>query len=591
MKKSITSLVYALLLLSGSTVYANNFSKAPSRNDLKIERNGYSFLDLKMAHDGLRSIGTSHESLARSGAPITEIISNPKGEEVNYDKKSAGTFVLNGVMGMYLDNFPASIVWGDNNKVYFKNLLSTFPADVYVEGTLEGNKISVPTDQTVDYYEQEGYGINFGVLKSVFFTENGEEKVKFEYAPEIKSVEFVVSDDGNLEMVLPCEPFNGQEPTEYVAGYYFTDDYSFTGYCDFYQDYKRLELQLVTMPQGAEILPYVYIDSHNYASKVEVAFVNDYIYIKGLNHNLPEGTIRGKLSGNNISIPQNEYLGIYFDQYYIFTKVLLDNPDFNPDDENSPLFIFAPADMEFKMVYDPETRSIISTNEDVYLSFHGDDQDYTNTLGLYSSFELKYQSTFAGIPANPAELEYTTNFVQYQGFNDFFFTLSNFSTKGTLLDTDKLYYVVYVDGGPLIFHEEETIGLNGKELIMYEGVPIETYYMPYHFENNFDIFKYAENVFDVGIYFEGVTTIGVQAMYFFDNVYNYSDIVTLDVDSGEITTTPWENAGIATAVKEEVISSEYYGLDGRKISNPDKGIYIKVMKTASGKTVVKKVSK
>lgn len=536
----------------------------------------------------------SHRAPAKADAdidiPITGVIQNPEGEAVNYTKTSAGTFVFQNGIYKYKDEFPATLIFGKDNEVYFKNIFSIFPDEYYVMGTIEGDIITVKTNQTIEYELGAGYGLNFGVLKTVPGIEDGEEVIYFQYAPEIESVQFKIDENDNISLILPCEPFDGENPPEYVIGLYYTDNGQFTGFCDFSQEYAKMDLQLIEIPSGAEIENYVYVDDYNHASVVDVAFYNGYLYIRGLNSNLPEATIRGRIDGNMAYIEQDEYLGIYFDQFYIFTKVVYDNPDYvaggededyTGDEEGVEPFIFAPADVEFPLVIDYDNKTITSNNEGVYLSYHGDPEDIFNTLGYYEKFVLKYQDTFAGTPANPSDLEYTTDFADAQGFNDFFFTLANYSTEGTMLDTKWLYYKVFVDGKAVVFKEDMLKNLLDEEVVVYEGVPTSVELLPYMFENNNDIFKYTENMFDVGIYVEDVKTIGVQTVYYYENVYTYSDIVTLNVETNEVTTSPWDS-GVESVVSPEVIATEYYTVDGLKVSNPARGLFIKVSRNSDG---------
>lgn len=559
----------AAMMLCGMNSLAGNFSKAPARQSLKKE---------------------SHiKSSTRAGqsAPLTDIITTPKGNPVNYNKNAAGTFVFNNAISMYKDDFPAMIYWADNNEVYFKNIISVFPDEYYVKGTVSGNKITLPMNQTIEYDADYDYGVNIGVLKTVPTVENGQEVYTFEYVPDIESVEFTIGNDGSVEMVLPGKPFDGETPPEYVLGIYYTDDLQFLGYSDFSQKYTKLDLELITIPAGLETQQYVYIDDYNYASVVEVARDKEYLYIKGLTEMLPEGTIRAKINGNVATVAQNQYVGVYYDQYYIFTKVLYDNPDYDETDFDTDPFIFAPDNVGFELIIDDENQTIYADKKGVYLSFHCDANDFLNSLGFFSEFVLKYQKSFEGVPSNPVNLEYTTEY-SFQGFNDFFFTLSNFSTEGTLLDVSVLYYEVYVNGEPLVFQQKEIPNLQGTDVVAYPEVPFPVIYLPYEFNNNEDIFKFTYNQFDIGIYTDDVKTVGVQSIYHYNDVFTYSDVVTLNVETGETTVAPGENA-VQTILDNEVVATEYYTLDGRRINNPEKGICIKVSRAANGKTSVEKV--
>ena len=525
---------------------------------------------------------------AMGAANVTDVITDPTGTPKSYTKESAGTAVLNGRVIMYEDLFPVVIYWNEDNSVYISNLVSVYPEESYVKGTVEGNKIILPLNQTVEYIPSDGYGVNVGLFKSVPKIQNGQEVIDFEYAPEFDSVEFEIKEDGNIDLILPGEPFDGENPTQYVLAYYYSDTLNFTGFCDFMQKYTVFDHELITVPDGVELLPYVYIDSYDYAQIVEVGFSDEYLYIKGLSDQLPEAVIRGKIDGNKAIVAQNEYLGVYFDQFYIFTKVLYANEDYDEEDENSIPYYFAPSDVGFELNFDKEQGRVWADKEGVFLSYHCDENDFTNTLGYYSEFELKYQSSMKGKPSNPTNIEYSTQWADMQGWNDLFFTLSNFSTEGNLIDTNGLYYTVYINGEPLVFYEQELWNLNNEIVLAYMMVPMEVILMPYHFDNNEDIFKFTDNQFDIGIYRNDVKTVGVQTAYLYEKEMTYSDIVTLDVETGEITVTP-SDTGVEMTQSDETFSTEYYTIDGRRVSNPGRGIFLKRETSRNGMVKTTKI--
>ena len=531
--------------------------------------------------DKTYKIGDIHGLPAPASQETTEVITTVEGTSKLYNKHSVGTFVLNGIMAQYMDEFPATVVWGEDDTIFIQDILSTVATGNYVKGTVSGNRINVPTNQTLDFYEEEGYGINIGVL----FTDINEDQVDFYYDPTITEFSYIINEDGSLSLDLPGRQFDGNLPPEYVIGIYYTDDNSFLGFCDYNQEYVVTDLTQIKMPEDADVEAYVLIDEFNYASLVDVAYVGDKLYIRGLSAMLPEGTIMARVEGNKAYVDQNEYLGIYFDQYFIMTKVLYDNPDYNEEDESSLPFLMAPSNVKFTLDIDKEAKTISAKEDGVYLSFQPDEDDYFNSVTVLGKFDLKYQSTTSGVPANPTKLKYTTEFASQQGFNDFFFTLSNFSTEGNLLNTETLYYRIFIDDEPLIFGEEIGLNLLDEEVTMYYGVPDQQIYMVYPFNNNNDIFKFSDNEFDIGIYVEGVTTIGVQAMYMNEGEKTFSDIVTLDVETGEII----EDSGVEEISMSPVVKTEYFNISGRRVSYPEKGIYIVREIRKNGKVTTRKV--
>lgn len=525
---------------------------------------------------------------------MPDIIWEAEGQEKNYTKESAGTFVLGGNLMQYWDSFPASMVWGEDNSVYIQDIISIFDCGSYVKGTFANNVVTVPTNQILDYSEEEGYGVQIVVMESKveYDPKLQEEVINFYYDPSITEFSYTVGDNGSLSLVLPGEPFDKEEGDDadvpqYVLGTLYTDEDMFVGFCDYFQDYTQVDYQITTMPKDAEIQQYVMIDEFNYAFLVDVAFDKGKIYIKGLSNQLPTGVIIGDIEGDKAYIAQDEYLGVYMNMSRVFTKVLYDNPDYNEDDETISPFIHAPSDVKFELNVDSETGIISATTPGVYLAI---EPDIVNPIfqyvEIFGQFVMKPQSSAAGTPANPINLEYETKWAPMQGWNDFFFTLSNFSTEGTLLNTETLYYRVWVDGEPVIFGEEMGINLIGEEAVMYPNVPGQQYFLPYDFNNNEDIFKYADNIFDIGIYVEGVSTVSVQSMYRYDGEVTYSDVITLDVETGESSI----DTGVEQITMAPVVAQEFYTLSGVKIQNPDKGIYIVKEIHADGKVTARKVA-
>lgn len=504
-----------------------------------------------------------------------DIIRDPQGKARIYTKNSAGTAMLGNNIVLYKDEFPATIVWGNNDDVYVKDILSTVPTDSYVKGTLEGSTITFKAGQVVDYIEDGPYlyGLAVGLAKTEYeYDEELGDVVNFYYDPNLTEYSMTVSQKGNLELVLPGEPFNGEDPTEYVLCLYYTDDLQFAYYSDFFQTYKPENFQIITLPEGVETENYAYIDEFDYASFVEVAYTDNYIYIKGLNPQLPEGVVRAKIDGDKAYIAQNEYMGVYMGIFYIFTKIWLDNPDYDEELNVGKPYLMAPASQEFGLTIDREKGTITADTPGVYLSFQPDENSFANSLCFLGEFVLRYQYTMEGTPANPTHLQYLTKWVPQQGFADLQFNFSNYSTEGLVLDSNHLYYSVIANDKPIIFGEQKVLNLLGKTVDAYSEIPDKQMWVPYLFSNFEDIYKYSNSEFDIGIYVWNVVKIGVQTMYNYNDEFTYSDIVTLDVYTGEITETP---AAVKVLENSKVVKEEYYTLSGQKVEKPSGGIFIK----------------
>lgn len=541
------------------------------------------------------TIGGKEYKLGKvSGFPVKtrvnadDVIREAEGTEKLYSKESAGTALLGGQMIMYKDEFPASVVWGDNNEVYVRDILSTIPTDTYVKGYLQDGVITFAAGQVVEYIEDDLYG-DYGIAIGIARTEinEAEDAIDFKYDPTVTEYSITVDKNGKMSLQLPGEAFDGENPTEYVLCLYYTDESMFAGYSDFFQTYSPVDYELITMPFGVEAEQYVYVDDFDYASFVDVAYTDSYIYIRGLDPMLPEGVVRAKIDGNTATIAQNQYVGNYMGMYYIFTKVAIDNPDYDMFKPGSQPYLFAPEDEGFVLTFDREAGLIVSENKGIYLSFQPDVNNFNVVNCFLEEFVLRYQATSAGTPANPSISRYFTDLVSYWGYGDFQFTISNYSTEGYVLDVEQLYYQVLVNGEPLIFGEGPRINLNGYEVTAYMGVPADQRWLPYQFSNDDDIMKWSSSEFDVGIYEPDVKTLGVQSLYVHDGVYTYSQIVTLDVATGEITTSDDTNAVKAISAGN-VVKEEYFNLSGQKVENPQNGIFVKRVTYSDGKVTTRK---
>ena len=530
-------------------------------------------------------VSTRKSNPATRAFSPSDVIREAEGESKLYQKAAAGTWVLQKQMELYIeDRFPAYVVWGDNNEVYVKDFLSTFMSDTYIKGELNGNTITFATNQLIDYIEddQGDYGLALGVYKTRI---SGNDYL-FDLDESITEFSITRAKDGSLTLVIPGAQFDGEEVPEYSIGYYYTDDGSFTGYTDFYQHYIPQELVPVEMPEGVTPEQYVFIDDFDYASLVNVAYTDTDIYIQGLDPMIPDGVIKARIDGNKAYVAQNQFIGIYLDIDFIYTKILLMNPEYNPDDINSLPYLMAPADMEFELTFNREEGWISSDNENILLSFQPNEDTWENSNCALGSFILRYQKDSLGIPANPTNLNYSTRNSEYYGYNNFYFTISNYSTGGSLLDDTYLLYRVFVNGEPLIFSEKTVDALNDREMVTYEGVPDEQIWLPFLFSNGEDITKWSSGEFILGIYTNDVQTLTVQTGYIYPGTkMTVSDLVTLDVATGEVTS----ESGVKEVIASPVEKVEYFTLAGVKVANPGKGIFIRKLIHANGLVTSDKV--
>lgn len=590
-------LLLAVALLSNIlTVSAIGSNKAEIRKrDQLPERVKTAKMELK--NDNFKVKVQSNQTSLSTRADISQdIIYNVSGEEKQYMKDAAGLAVFYGeLIDFYDQGAPATIVWGDNDEVYFYNILSALATDTYTEGHIAGNEITVEMGQCVMWVDDDSYydpyGVLLGVLKANYYYDEEEEETYVFYEPDfsIDKVTYTLKEDGSLELNLPGDPFDFENLPEYVLGFYYSDTMTAVGPVDFYQIFNPLgEDNVVIVPDSLQTESYVYIDPYFHQGHiVEVGKDGDYLYIIGLSEDVPEGAVRATLDGNIATIPQNEIIGMYLDVVYIYTKCVVENPDYDPYDWESEECLLLPDDVVYKLIIDEETKTISSYDNDCYFCLNMYENMYY-ALEVYDDLVLNYGSYGVGQPQEALRLAYITSLAPMIGYNYLGFIIPNVTVDNVLLREENIYYRIFIDGLPFTFENQEGMDLAGQMVEMYPGVEKPTQLLEYNFTNEWDIESLGGTVI-VGFYMEGISTLGVQIVYKDNNDPDSKEyagrIVVLNVETGEI------EDGVEILQDEEIEQVSYFNMNGLPVNNPSAGLYIMKVKFKDGTVKSFKINK
>lgn len=570
---SLTGLILFGGSLMGATLQPTEArTQMPKRTELSSANfNGET---LKVAHNRRHL-----QKMKPMGAP--EVIENAEGQKIQYSRSAEGLFVFYGeLMDFYDDAAPGTIVWGENNEVYFYNILAAQQTDTYAKGTLAGETITVPMGQTLlwidDDPDYDPYGINLGVLKLFHGSDEWMgDYFSYELDDSIENVTYTLNADGSLSLNLPGDPYEGGELPEYVLGFYYSDDLEWIGCVDFYQEWE-IAGEMTELPEDATLNSYIFINEYfQNGSIVDVAFYGDDLYIRGLSNQFPEGIVKARVEGDKAYIPQDQIIGIAMDLFFIYTKCIIENPYYDPDDWDSEEYMFAPEDVCYVLEIDRENMVITSAEQEAYLCFNY----YKNMYFPMDEFEninLVPGTYGVGNPADPFRLSYVTMLADWMGYNYIGFTQPNITVDNQLLNSENLYYRIYINGDLKVFEEEWGINLIGEEVLMYMDVDGPTDLLSSEFSNYEDIEAMGGTVI-VGFYEEGIETVGVQSVYLDGDKEYCSYIVTIDTATREVTT------GINGVETTTAIDNNYYDLYGRRVANPTGGIFIH-----NGKKIIKR---
>ena len=492
------------------------------------------------------------------------VITNPPGTAVNYMKSCEGYYML---FGSWLEPYKAgaiqSTIVEDGNEVYFLDILNNADFGSYVKGIRLGNQITVNLPQTLAYEEVDGdlpLVVTLNVLKlGEIFDEYGE---GWSYFPDntITSVTYTQQDDGSWALDLPGAEYDGSTPREYALGLVDAEYGDWIGYCDFRQTYEAFDEVPVTMPEDLPTETYNCVNGI-YGYPVEVALQGNDIYIKGLCTYLPEFTIKASIEGDKAVVPRGQFIGMY-EAYYIFTLCGTKNPKYVEWDPFSPEYLI--NDKDFIFDYDAEAHSLKSSDPDLYLLFNSGTETL-NYMDAFNGLNILQQDSYAGVPANPFALYWTPFLYEYYGYCSFNFELPMISTTGDLLDSDCLFYSIFVDGEVMTF-------VNDEDNYVYHGIEGATTLIPATLNNDWDFYLSSPTYHQIGIYTKDVETVGVQSIYIYNGTTTMSARVTFNVKTGDVTV---EETGVADVVNDsKVVSEEYYTITGQRVVNPTDGLYI-----------------
>jgi hypothetical protein len=174
-------------------------------------------------------------------------------------------------------------------------------------------------------------------------------------------------------------------------------------------------------------------------------------------------------------------------------------------------------------------------------------------------------------PATPSDPE-IIEWMAYQpavGYGGFIVELPLLGTNFEILDPDNYTYIVYFDGEPFTFTPEE-----------YLGVPEAMTEIPYNFQDGaVEDFRVDGTSHIVCFRADGYESFGVQSVYNFEGDVRKSNVITQEFSSVANNRIDYP----------EVKAIEFYDLSGRKVVEPEAGIYIKRISFEGGKVITEKV--
>ena len=333
---------------------------------------------------------------------------------------------------------------------------------------------------------------------------------------------------------------------------------------------EPLKEQLITPPATATKSQYTVTSKSDPSPRiVEVMTNNNDIYVKGLFKAEKIANVWVKLTkqGDKAVMPTNQYLGIT--KKTDFKKYDSDKSDYHTfaaafeNEEKTAENLEFSIDATGKLTASKTLRTSLGrasndniTGEDYVESYEG------LTLTPYVQKEV-------GAPATP-EYFYLTSTPNYDNTSNeikLAFYVKNADVNGNVLDPEKMYYNVYVNGSTEPFKFKKSAS---QYNYMHEE---EMTNIPFNYQDkrNYD-FKVSDNLRIIHFYDSSITRLKVVMVYESDGKKYSSEplVASLPTD------------GIESANFNKTTTEKYYTVDGRQIQKLQKGLNI--IKSSDGTT-------
>ena len=332
---------------------------------------------------------------------------------------------------------------------------------------------------------------------------------------------------------------------------------------------EPLKEQLITPPATATKSQYTVTSKSDPSPRiVEVMTNNNDIYVKGLfkAEKLANTWVKLTKQGDKAVMSTNQYLGI--------TK----KTDFKKyDSDKSEYHTFAAAfeneektaeNLEFSI----DATGKLTASKLLRTSLGRASNDNITGEDYVESYEALTLTPYAqkevGAPATP-EYFYLTSTPNYDNTSNeikLAFYVKNADVNGNVLDPEKMYYNVYVNGSTEPFKFKKGTNYNYMEQEELVNIPFN-----YKDKNNYD-FKVVDNLRILHFYDSSITRLKVVMVYESDGKKYSSEplVASLTTD------------GIESANFNKTTTEKYYTVDGRQIQKLQKGLNI--IKSSDGTT-------
>lgn len=463
-----------------------------------------------------------------------DIIYSAEGEERSYYRKTTAYFVAAGsVQQARMEGSACNVVLGDENKVYVYNPITQYDTYSYIVGQRDGDTITFHTPQIVDVQYNEDYTESTNIYATKFRKKKLSATSYTFVADSINTdLKYVIKGDsislvGGDSIMLALANAEG----------------TWGGYGNAGDVLRKFTDTTVEVPADAEELTYAMKCSDGTGKGVSVVFKDNDIYIKGIASAHPDSWVKGNIVGSTITIPSMQYLGLNETYgYYFYLAGAKRKEVYDPSDDVTYI--------EYELV-----PNITMTLEEKSRTFKTDLSLLYNAGNGILSYDAAYDSPefspFNDVATTPATPIIST-YMEYNedaGYGGLIFTLPTEDVNGNWINPEKMKYIIYGDDKAYEFTTD-----------LYTGIEENMTEIPYSFTDDLD-FTLQDGEHIVYLYEGGFSKMGVQSVYYGGGERTVSPIVYQTSDGIKVKTSV-------------PVTTEFYDLQGRRLTNPTLGLTI-----------------
>ena len=463
-----------------------------------------------------------------------DIIYSVEGEERSYYRKTTAYFVAAGsVQQARMEGSACNVVLGDENKVYVYNPITQYDTYSYIVGQRDGDTITFHTPQIVDVQYNEDYTESTNIYATKFRKKKLSATSYTFVADSINTdLKYVIKGDsislvGGDSIMLALANAEG----------------TWGGYGNAGDVLRKFTDTTVEVPADAEELTYAMKCSDGTGKGVSVVFKDNDIYIKGIASAHPDSWVKGNIVGSTITIPSMQYLGLNETYgYYFYLAGAKRKEVYDPSDDVT--YIEYELVPNITMTLDEKSRTFKTDLTLLYNAGNG----ILSYDAAYDSPEFSPFNDVATTPATPIISTYM-EYNEDAGYGGLIFTLPTEDVNGNWINPEKMKYIIYGDDKAYEFTTD-----------LYTGIEENMTEIPYSFTDDLD-FTLQDGEHIVYLYEGGFSKMGVQSVYYGGGERTVSPIVYQTSDGIKVKTSV-------------PVTTEFYDLQGRRLTNPTLGLTI-----------------